>query len=73
MKCGYSLSVGNDWKSVAKLPVKVHFHCCCLLRFNRLPVAYNNYVLTQKYVAVLINSWKLIQANTGAIGVKGKT
>ena len=28
MKCGYSLSIGNDLKSVAKLAAKVQFHCC---------------------------------------------
>ena len=41
------------------------------LCFDRLPVAYNNYVLTQKYAAVAINSRKLTRAHTGAIGFKG--
>ena len=40
------------------------------LCFDRLPVAYNNYVVTQKRAAVAINSRKLTRAHTGAIGFK---
>ena len=34
-------------------------------------MAYNNYVLTQKRVAVAIESWKLTRAHTGTIGFEG--
>ena len=34
-------------------------------------MAYNNYILTQKCAAMMINSWKLTWAHTGAIEFKG--
>ena len=36
-----------------------------------LPVVYTNYELTQKRAAMAINTWKLTQVYTGAIGFKG--
>ena len=65
ISCSVTMQSSNTIGSKPSL-AKSSYSC-----FNQFLVAYNNYVLTQKRAAVVINSWKLTCVDTGAIRCKG--